>query len=246
VFSNSDHLQAQTALVADYFGLPGKDWRFALRAKNKALMRRRLAETGREQVTAVEIPDLASLDPARLGYPVVLKPAEGVASEDVVLVTSPAELRARCGEIFGRRPGERLLAEEYLPDTLRTLETLSDGVTTLAFDGFRSTVSPPPFFIEERLTWDGPASADVGCHILGALRDLGGGGLVMGAQPSPFGMDLDLLETALASSPRKPRRPLAAAGSGCGACTRTWPAAWTPRSCSASPRACWTSPACST
>jgi hypothetical protein len=32
VVSNSDHLQTQTALAADYFGLPGQDWRAALRA----------------------------------------------------------------------------------------------------------------------------------------------------------------------------------------------------------------------
>jgi biotin carboxylase len=44
IVSNSDHLQAQTALAAAYFGLPGKDWRSAMRAKNKSLMRRRLAE----------------------------------------------------------------------------------------------------------------------------------------------------------------------------------------------------------
>ena len=55
VFSNSDHLQAQTALAADYFGLPGKDWRSCLRARNKPLMQRRLAETGAEKVTAAEI-----------------------------------------------------------------------------------------------------------------------------------------------------------------------------------------------
>src|SRR5690606_3261574 len=40
VFSNSDFLQAPTALAAAYFGLPGKDWRAATRAKNKGLMRR--------------------------------------------------------------------------------------------------------------------------------------------------------------------------------------------------------------
>lgn len=43
VFSNSDHLQAQTALAADYLGLPGKPWKAALRCKNKALMRRHIA-----------------------------------------------------------------------------------------------------------------------------------------------------------------------------------------------------------
>ena len=55
IFSNSDHLQTQTALAAAYFGVPGKDWRSAMRAKNKPLMRRRLAETGIEHVAATEI-----------------------------------------------------------------------------------------------------------------------------------------------------------------------------------------------
>src|SRR4051795_7139314 len=50
VFSNSDHLQAQTALAAEYFGLPAKDWKTALRTKNKALMRRHLAASGADAV----------------------------------------------------------------------------------------------------------------------------------------------------------------------------------------------------
>jgi len=136
VFTNSDHLQAQTALAADYFGLPGKDWRSCLRAKNKPLMRRRLAETGAEEVTAVEITAGCSYLLPDLPYPVVLKPAEGVASEDVTLVGTPAELAQRCAEFFCRRPGERLVAEEYLPGTLRTLETLGDGQVMWVLGGF--------------------------------------------------------------------------------------------------------------
>jgi len=173
VFTNSDHLQTQTALAADYFGLPGKDWRSALRAKDKALMRRRLAETGAEHVGAVTI-TAATRHPQRgLAYPVVLKPATGVASEDVVLVTGAEEL-ARCSAgIFARRPGERLIAEEYLPGTLRTLETLGDGTTTWVLGGFRTDLSAPPFFIEERLTWDTPVPAAAERHVLAALDDLG-------------------------------------------------------------------------
>jgi hypothetical protein len=172
VFSNSDHLQAQTALAADYFGLPGKDWRSCLRAKNKPLMRRRLAETGAEKVTAAEI---AADDepPAGLPYPVVLKPAEGVASEDVTLAGSPDELAERCAEFFGRRPGEKLVAEEYLPGTLRTLETLGDGETTWLLGGFLTTVSAPPWFVEERLTWDPLPPGEELDHVRRALGDLG-------------------------------------------------------------------------
>lgn len=123
VVSNSDHLQAQTALAADYFGLPGKDWRSALRAKDKALMRRQLALAGLEHVTAAELRPGDAGPPPGLRYPVVLKPAGGVASEDVMLVTGPQELAARSAGLRDRRPGEKLLAEPYLPGELRTLET---------------------------------------------------------------------------------------------------------------------------
>jgi biotin carboxylase len=172
IVSNSDHLQTQTALAAAYFGVPGKDWRSALRAKNKSLMRRRLAEAGTEQVAAARI--RAGGDPPDgLRYPLVLKPAEGVASEDVVLVAGPEELAEQSARILARRPGETLLAEEYLPGVLRTLETLGDGKRTWVLGGFRTTVSPPPYFIEERLTWAAPAPDAAREHVLGALGALG-------------------------------------------------------------------------
>jgi biotin carboxylase len=170
MFSNSDHLQTQTALAAEYFGRPGKDWRACLRAKNKALMRRRLAETGAEKVTAVEITEGPVPD---LPYPVVLKPAEGVASEDVTLATNPGEVARWREQTAGRRPGEPLLAEEFLPGTLRTLETLGDGRDTWVLGGFRTTVSAPPDFIEERLTWDPLPPGPELEHVRRALGDLG-------------------------------------------------------------------------
>jgi len=170
VFSNSDHLQAQTALAAEYFGLPGKDWRSALRAKNKALMRRHLAAQNIEQVRIATLKDEI---PDDLKYPLVVKPAEGVASEDVFLVTDRAELKHRCEQIWARRPGEALLAEEYLPGQLRTLETVGDGETTWVLGGFRTDLSQPPRFIEERLVWepDGPGRE----HVTQALETLGAG-----------------------------------------------------------------------
>ena len=173
VVTNSDHLQVQVALAAAYFGLPGKDWRSALRAKNKPLMRRRLAQAGLEQVAAAEIDPAGDYLACRVPFPAVLKPAEGVASEDVVLVRDREELAAGCEQVFRRRPGERLIAEEYLPGTLRTLETIGDGQTTWVLGGFRTRVSPPPFFIEERLTWDPLPPGDDLAHVRAALDALG-------------------------------------------------------------------------
>ncbi|WP_329129084.1 ATP-grasp domain-containing protein [Streptomyces sp. NBC_01476] len=179
VFSNSDHLQTQTALAAGYFGLPGKDWRAALRTKDKAEMRRRLAAAGAGTVWSAELPP--GRDPATVAaapdvpYPCVIKPREGVASEDVVRVEGPAELQQRCKEIQARRPGEALVLEEYLPGELFTLETLGDGVRREVLGGFRTRLSPPPYFIEERLTFTADRPAAPEAQVLAQLDALGVG-----------------------------------------------------------------------
>ncbi|QSY48178.1 ATP-grasp domain-containing protein [Streptomyces griseocarneus] len=154
VFTNSDHLQTQAALAADYLGLPGKDWKAAFNAKNKAQLRRALAGSGLDTVRSLELrpgEDPAVLAESDLPFPCVVKPREGVASEDVVLVHDAAELAERCREIRARRPGTALVVEEYLDGELHTLETLGDGTTLHPYAAFRTHLSPLPYFIEERL-----------------------------------------------------------------------------------------------
>ncbi|MEU1936301.1 acetyl-CoA carboxylase biotin carboxylase subunit family protein [Streptomyces coeruleorubidus] len=172
VFTNSDHLQTQAALAAAYFGLPGKDWRAALRCKDKAEMRRRLAAAGVDTVWSAELAEPAPLDAP---YPCVVKPREGVASEDVVLVDGPEDLVTRAKEILERRPGTTLVVEEYLPGELHTLETLGDGRVRHVLGGFRTELSPPPHFVEERLTFVPVHPEPVVTQVLGQLDALGVG-----------------------------------------------------------------------
>ncbi|MEN3538478.1 siderophore biosynthesis protein [Microbispora sp. ZYX-F-249] len=171
IFSNSDHLQAATALAAEYFGLPGKDWRACVTAKNKALTRRALAAV--EPVRTVRIPPGADL-PEALPYPVVVKPALGVASEDVVLVDGRQALADAVAAIRRRRPEEVLVAEEFLAGPLRTLETLGDGASRRVVGGFATTLGPLPHFVEERLDWR-PPDADHLPHLTAALDAAGVG-----------------------------------------------------------------------
>ncbi|MFH8985791.1 ATP-grasp domain-containing protein [Streptomyces varsoviensis] len=159
VFSNSDHLQVQAALAADYFGLPGKDWRAALRTKNKAHLRRALAASRLDAVRAAELAPggdprdaPTAVAAAGVAYPCVIKPREGVASEDVVLAADAEQLARHCREIGARRPGDALVVEEYLAGPVQTLETLGDGRTLHAVGSFRTDMSPLPYFMEERLT----------------------------------------------------------------------------------------------
>lgn len=166
VFSNSDFLQAPTALAAAYFGLPGKDWRAATRAKNKGLMRRHLAFL--DPVFSAD----ARRVPPDAPYPLVLKPREGVASEDVFLVQDALELTTRVEEIAARRD-DPLVAEQYLPGRLHTLETLGDGRELRVLGSFRTTLSPPPFFVEERLEWVEPPPETT--QVLQQLEALGVG-----------------------------------------------------------------------
>ncbi|MCC9310652.1 ATP-grasp domain-containing protein [Kitasatospora sp. RB6PN24] len=176
VFTNSDHLQTQAALAAEYFGLPAKDWRATLAAKNKAELRRRLAAAGLDTVHSVEL--TADQDPAAAElppFPCVVKPREGVASEDVVLVADLAELLARCTEIRQRRPGAALVVEEFLVGQLNTLETLGDQHRRVALGGFRTRLSPPPHFVEEMLEFVPAHPAGVTAQVLAQLDAIGVG-----------------------------------------------------------------------
>lgn len=178
VFTNSDHLQTQAALAAAYFGLPGKDWRATLRAKNKAEMRRHLAATGIDPVRSVELAagqDPSVLATADLPYPCVIKPREGVASEDVILAEGPEELVTHAKDIQVRRPGAALVAEEFLEGELHTLETLGDGRIRHVLGGFHTAVSAPPTFIEERLDFLADQPAPVVAQVLAQLDALGVG-----------------------------------------------------------------------
>ncbi|MBB6567611.1 ATP-grasp domain-containing protein [Kribbella sandramycini] len=176
IFSNSDHLQAQTALAAQYFGLPGKNWQAAFRAKNKAETRRILNESGLDTVWTAELaPDQDPETLTGIPFPVVVKPREGVASEDVALVAGRAELIEFVRAVQQRRTGAALLLEEFLAGELHTLETLGDATTRQVLGGFRTAVSPPPAFIEESLEFVGAHPAAVTDQVLAELDALGVG-----------------------------------------------------------------------
>jgi biotin carboxylase len=174
VLSNSDHLQTQTALLAAYVERPGKDWRAAIRARDKGLMRAALHSGGLDDTAWRRLRPGVEAQAADVPFPAVLKPAEGVASEDVVLVRDRADLESRIAAIRTRRGGD-LLLEARLEGPLHTLETIGDGERLRVWGGWSTRVSAEPYFVEERLTWDPDLPADVVCAVLAQLAVLGVG-----------------------------------------------------------------------
>jgi biotin carboxylase len=176
VFSNSDHLQTSTAVVAGYFGLPGKDWRTAYRAKNKAEMRQRLQALGIDTLWHATVCNPAMLaELAELPLPVVAKPREGVASLQVSLARSREELRRQCEAVWADHPGRPMLIEEYIEGPLHTLETLGDGDAMAVLGGFRVELSPPPHFIEHEAVWQPGPPQGAAAQVLDIIQAFGVG-----------------------------------------------------------------------
>ncbi|AIG01282.1 protein PvsA [Pseudomonas fluorescens] len=182
VFSNSDHLQTATAIVAEAFECPGKDWRICYAAKNKAAMRERMQRLGLPGPWFQVLTPHAGL-PSDAPWPVVAKPREGVASLDVRLCHNAAELSLYCEQFWQQQPGRALLLEAYMEGPLFTLETLGDGHSLHVIGGFDVTLSSPPHFVELAARWDGPLSR---AHRTAALAQVAAFGVGFGVCHSEF------------------------------------------------------------
>jgi biotin carboxylase len=119
-------------------------------------MRSYLSEQGIETIRYAVAWELESLAQAaaEVSFPCVVKPREGVASQEVGLARDYTELAAHCQAVWQTRPGQVMLLEEYLEGPLCTLETLGDdGEGLRALGGFHVRLSAPPHFVELEADW---------------------------------------------------------------------------------------------
>lgn len=175
VFSNSDHLQAATAIVAEFFHLPSKDWRHCLVFKDKYLMRTQLHsahlyQAGYQLLSAKDL----HLENLSISFPLVAKPKQGVASIDVQLCMNKNELLSYC-QSFWQSKTLPILVESYVAGRLITLETLGDGERLVAVGGFEVTLTEPPHFVELDAVWNTPLCVQYRERCLAILQDIGVG-----------------------------------------------------------------------
>jgi len=97
VFTFSESGVITVAAVAEALGLPGVGVDAARNSRNKLLMRQAHERAGvpHPRYRMVASPDEAAAAAAEFGYPVVLKPTLGAASDFVFRVDTPAELEQR-------------------------------------------------------------------------------------------------------------------------------------------------------
>jgi biotin carboxylase len=99
VFTFSESAVITVAAVAEALGLPGVGVDAARQSRNKLLMRQAHERAGvpHPRYRLVASPGEAAAAAAEFGYPVVLKPTLGAASDFVFRVDTPAELVQRFG-----------------------------------------------------------------------------------------------------------------------------------------------------
>ncbi|WJV53172.1 siderophore biosynthesis protein PvsA [Prodigiosinella aquatilis] len=171
VFSNSDHLQTSTAIVASALGLPAKNWQICYAAKDKWRMRQRLASLSLPSAWSAQLLPTDTPDPA-WPWPLVIKPSQGVASMDVSLIRDCDTLNQHLAVLPLR---QTWLLEQFLQGPLFTLETFGDGHELVALGGFDVELSAPPHFVEMQARWEGEHTVRWRDQALEQLRQFGVG-----------------------------------------------------------------------
>lgn len=148
IFSNSDHLQTATAIAAEFYNLPTKNWKACYRTKNKRVMRDTINASELDSVWCRSVCERSELMMPGISFPCVVKPVQGVASEHVFLAKDNQALHEYAESYWSNSPLQPLLLEEYLIGPLHTLETIGDGNEIYILGSFETALSEPPYFIE--------------------------------------------------------------------------------------------------
>lgn len=182
-----DQGTAVAGRINDLIGSAGTSYEVAMRFRDKAAMRRRLAETGVESVPQATVDNEQDLRAfgERHGYPLVLKPVDGSGSRGVRKVGGPGEVAEAwqwAHSLVGRPdlkmahffPVGGFLAERYLDGPEFSVETFSrDGRHTVVgiTEKITTGVVEAGHVLPARLAPE--SAAAVAAHVVRVLDALG-------------------------------------------------------------------------
>jgi len=154
-----DIKQIEASEIAKRLGLLYLSSATARLMRDKVNVRRRLSEKGIRQPRfglANSVADIRKVA-AEIGFPLVIKPADGFASQNVSIVRSPDELDEICHKFsdsqanstnygLGVKASNRFSVEQYIEGTLIGCDVFSDGTTRLLLGVNEKLMFPPPSF----------------------------------------------------------------------------------------------------
>jgi biotin carboxylase len=180
--SSSEYFAAVTARAAEALGLPGAEPAAVDRCRDKRRQRRALRAAG------VAVPDFASArSPGEavaaalaIGFPVVVKPADGTGSRGVRLCRDGAEVSDHVATLLQTPRDERgqptipaVLVEEYVSGPEVSVETFGTAVVGIT----AKHLGPLPSFVEYGHDFPAdpaaPAGTEPAATAIAALRALG-------------------------------------------------------------------------
>lgn len=192
------------AAIASSLGLPGNPYEAAYAARNKYLMRTKFQAHGLPGPRfglATEVEEAERLVERKIGYPAVIKPLFGTASQGVVRVDDPDQLRQAFERTLRIVATHRafvkedpllnaLLIEEYMEGTEVTVDGLirnGDATVLAIFDKPEPLVGP--FFEETIYTTPSRHPEQVQKEAIAMAR---GGIAALGLTSGPFHAELRL------------------------------------------------------
>jgi S-sulfo-L-cysteine synthase (3-phospho-L-serine-dependent) len=185
VTSSSEYSIATSAEAARSLGLPHPDPDAVRACRDKHAQRAALSRAGVSgpEYAAAHTPDQAAAAAARIGYPVVVKPASGTGSIAVRLCQTAGQVRAAVGHAFAAPdpalpPQDTVLVEEYLTGAEYSAELIDESVVGIT----KKLLGGEPYFVETGHDFPAPLPAadrsalgEVAVAAVRALR-LGWGG----------------------------------------------------------------------
>jgi biotin carboxylase len=171
------------AEIAKALKLPGLDPQAAVRASEKIIRQRCFHRSGipAPRFAAAESADRACKRAADIGWPVVVKPADGAGSRGVQKVASAKEMENAVREIAAYSNSPHFLIEEFLIGSEHSIEGIVIGGeiywTGFADRNYDKKEIYPPFFLEDGDTLPTSLSREmvgrVKAAAAGAVRALG-------------------------------------------------------------------------
>ncbi|MFP4364916.1 MAG: ATP-grasp domain-containing protein [Spirochaetia bacterium] len=164
VFTAGTDFSTSVAWIAEKLGLPGIPYKTALHAKDKLLMRKRLAEAGIPVPRFYSSSDDSAVKEefwsAGLLFPVVVKPADSMGARGVRTASAITELQHAVQEARSFSFSKRVIVEEYITGPEFSIDALiyENNVYECGFADRH--IYFPPHFIELGHTIPTNLSAD--------------------------------------------------------------------------------------